>query len=214
MENIYPKHGLISRTYSKKSLIMALIFGSKSKFSMTMSIPSQDKPFYQSTGGKLRVLNPEESWVILEDLALYENKSLNDLRDFAKPVKAIALPQDVLSTSDRLLIELENQVQRLMEAYLAPTQPTQVNKITTPCEICSGPTTFSVAWKTPNKPSLNTHLCVPMKREITILKTNTPYPSRRYGISVPALTKDHRRLKSNTPYPEDSICRIQDMESI
>ncbi|GKD49358.1 MAK10-like protein, partial [Tanacetum coccineum] len=60
-------------------------------------------------------------------------------KDFAKPVKAIALPQDVLSTSDRHLIELENQVQRLMEAHLAPIQPTQVNKITTSCEICSGP---------------------------------------------------------------------------
>ncbi|GJX90649.1 MAK10-like protein [Tanacetum coccineum] len=76
---------------------------------------------------------------ILEDLALYDNESWNDPRDFAKPVKAIALPQDVPSTSDRRLIELENQVQCLMEAHLAPTQPTQVNKITTPCEICSGP---------------------------------------------------------------------------
>ncbi|GJU53333.1 hypothetical protein Tco_1227047 [Tanacetum coccineum] len=28
---------------------------------------------------------------------------------------------------------------------------------------------------------------------ITILKTNMPHPSRRYGISVPALTKDHKR---------------------
>nr|GEU96570.1 MAK10-like protein [Tanacetum cinerariifolium] len=64
---------------------------------------------------------------------------LEDPRDFAKPVKAIALPQDVLSTSDRYLIELENQVQRLMEAHLAPTQPTQLNKITASCEICSGP---------------------------------------------------------------------------
>ncbi|GJT48095.1 hypothetical protein Tco_0974252 [Tanacetum coccineum] len=63
----------------------------------------------------------------------------NDTRDFAKPIKAIALPQDVPSTSDRHLIELENQVQRLMEAHLALTQPTQVNKITTSCEICSGP---------------------------------------------------------------------------
>ncbi|GKD77260.1 hypothetical protein Tco_1339881, partial [Tanacetum coccineum] len=68
-----------------------------------------------------------------------DNESWNDPRDFAKPVKAIALPQDVSSTSDRRLIELENQVQRLMEAHLAPTQPTQVNKITTSCEICSGP---------------------------------------------------------------------------
>ncbi|GJS94193.1 hypothetical protein Tco_0801161 [Tanacetum coccineum] len=50
--------------------------------------------------------------------------------------------------------------------------------------------------------------------KITILKTNTPYPSRSYGVYVPTLTKDHRILKSNTPYPEDSIRRIQDMESI
>ncbi|GJS09173.1 MAK10-like protein [Tanacetum coccineum] len=59
--------------------------------------------------------------------------------EIAKLVKAISLPQDVPSTSDRRLIELENQVQRLMEAHLAPTQLTQVNKITTSCEICSGP---------------------------------------------------------------------------
>ncbi|GJY65517.1 hypothetical protein Tco_0467755 [Tanacetum coccineum] len=93
----------------------------------------------QSTSGKLRDRNAEGSWALLEDLALYDNESWNDPRDFAKPVKAIALPQDVPSTSDRRLIELENQVQRLMEAHLAPTQPTQVNKITTSCEICSGP---------------------------------------------------------------------------
>ncbi|GJR06528.1 hypothetical protein Tco_0529512 [Tanacetum coccineum] len=102
MENLYLKHGLVSRTYYKKSLIMASTFGSKSKSFMTMSIPSQDEPLTN------------------------------------RPV-AISLPQDVPSTSDRRLIELENQVQRLMEAHLAPTQPTQVNKITTSCEICSGP---------------------------------------------------------------------------
>ncbi|GJW35506.1 hypothetical protein Tco_0058426 [Tanacetum coccineum] len=93
----------------------------------------------QSAGGKLRDLNAEESWALLEDLALYDNESWNDPRDFAKPVKAIALPQDVPSTSDHRLIEIKNKVLRLMEAHLAPTQPTQVNKITTTCEICSGP---------------------------------------------------------------------------
>ncbi|GJS52333.1 hypothetical protein Tco_0625695 [Tanacetum coccineum] len=85
----------------------------------------------QSAGGKLHDHNAKESRALLEDLALYDNKSWNDPRDFAKPVKVIALPQDVPSTSDRCLIELENQVQRLMEAHLALTQPTQVNKITT-----------------------------------------------------------------------------------
>ncbi|GJS68932.1 MAK10-like protein [Tanacetum coccineum] len=69
-----------------------------------------------------------ELWLqaILEDLALYDNESWNDPRDFAKPVKAITLPQDGPSTSDRRLIELENQVQRLMDAYLASTQLTQI----------------------------------------------------------------------------------------
>ncbi|GJW69606.1 hypothetical protein Tco_0126523 [Tanacetum coccineum] len=97
----------------QKSLIMASTFGSKSKFFMTMLIPSRDEPLTIRS--------------VLEDQGI----SLNG--------QGIALPQDVPSTSDRCLIKLENQVQRLMEAHLAPTQPTQVNKITTSCEICSGP---------------------------------------------------------------------------
>ncbi|GJU10577.1 hypothetical protein Tco_1132973 [Tanacetum coccineum] len=64
----------------------------------------------QSADGKHRDRNAEESWALLKDLALYDNESWNDPRDFAKPVKAIALPQDVPSTSDRHLIELENHV--------------------------------------------------------------------------------------------------------
>ncbi|GJU42519.1 zinc finger, CCHC-type containing protein [Tanacetum coccineum] len=53
----------------------------------------------QSAGGKLCDLNLEESRAILEDLVLYDNENWNDLRDFAKLIKAIALPQDVPSTS-------------------------------------------------------------------------------------------------------------------
>ncbi|GJZ31230.1 MAK10-like protein [Tanacetum coccineum] len=105
----------------------------------------------QSAGGKLRDRNAEESWALLQDLALYDNESWNDPRDFAKPVKAIALPQDVPSTSDRRLIELKNQVQRLMEAHLAPTQPTQVNKVTTSCKICSGPHDTQYCMKDPKQ---------------------------------------------------------------
>ncbi|GKA67003.1 hypothetical protein Tco_0766811, partial [Tanacetum coccineum] len=87
----------------------------------------------------LRDRNTKESWALLEDLSLYDNESWNDPRDFAKPVKAITLSQDVPSTSDCHLIELENQVQCLMEAHLALTQHTQVKKITTSCESYSGP---------------------------------------------------------------------------
>ncbi|GJT92177.1 MAK10-like protein [Tanacetum coccineum] len=42
--------------------------------------------------GKIRDRNAKESWALLEDLALYDNESWNDPRDFAKSVKAISLP--------------------------------------------------------------------------------------------------------------------------
>ncbi|GJR27455.1 hypothetical protein Tco_1103687 [Tanacetum coccineum] len=93
----------------------------------------------QSAGGKLCDKNTEESLALIEDIALYDNESWNDPGDFAKLVKAISLPHDVLNASDRHLIELENQVQRLMETHLAPKPSVQVNKIASSCEICSGP---------------------------------------------------------------------------
>ncbi|GJR07252.1 MAK10-like protein [Tanacetum coccineum] len=67
------------------------------------------------------------------------NRPVNGPRDFAKSVKAISLPQDVPSTSECRLIELENQVQRLMDNYFAPKQNNHVNKIASSCEICGGP---------------------------------------------------------------------------
>ncbi|GJZ77099.1 hypothetical protein Tco_0641771 [Tanacetum coccineum] len=87
----------------------------------------------------MRDKSTEESWELIEYLILYDNKSWNDPRDLAKPVKAISLPQDVPSISDRRLIELENQVQRLMEAHLTPKPSIQMNKIASSCEICGGP---------------------------------------------------------------------------
>ncbi|GJU67019.1 hypothetical protein Tco_1253278, partial [Tanacetum coccineum] len=109
----------------------------------------------QSVSSKLHDRNAEESWALLEDLALYDNESWNYPRDFAKPVKAISLPQDVLSTFDCRLIELENQVQRLMEAHLAPKQLVQVNKITSSCEICSAPHDAQYFMKHPEQAFVN-----------------------------------------------------------
>ncbi|GJY19793.1 hypothetical protein Tco_0392359 [Tanacetum coccineum] len=66
--------------------------------------PTIRRTIDQSTGGKLRDKSVEESWALLENLALYDN-----------------------------------EIQHLMEAHLAPNLPDQVNKITSSCEICSGP---------------------------------------------------------------------------
>nr|GEW62433.1 MAK10-like protein [Tanacetum cinerariifolium] len=92
----------------------------------------------QFTGGKPRDKNAEESWALIEDFAIYDNESWNNPRDFAKLVKAISLRLDVLNASDRCLIELENQVQCLMEAHLAPKPSIQVNKFASSCVICNG----------------------------------------------------------------------------
>ncbi|GKE34809.1 hypothetical protein Tco_1454131 [Tanacetum coccineum] len=108
-ENLSLKHGLDSRTYSKKSLIVALIFGSKSKSFMTMLLLPQGEP---------SIIRPV---------------------GFRQAGQGNLFASRCPSTSDRRLIELENHVQRLMEAHLAPTQNVQVNKISSSCEICSGP---------------------------------------------------------------------------
>ncbi|GJU92671.1 zf-CCHC domain-containing protein [Tanacetum coccineum] len=59
-----------------------------------------------------------------------DGEVLNELEEYGARIP---------STSSVRLIELENQVQCLMEVHLAPKQPVQVNKITSLCEICSGP---------------------------------------------------------------------------
>ncbi|GJZ40153.1 MAK10-like protein [Tanacetum coccineum] len=71
-------------------------------------------------------------------ITTWEDLTTHFLAQFFPLRRNTKLRNDILITSDRRLIELENQVQRLMEAHLALTQPTQVNKITTLCEICSG----------------------------------------------------------------------------
>ncbi|GJT20558.1 hypothetical protein Tco_0890495 [Tanacetum coccineum] len=101
-------------TYYKNVPRHAHHFGSKSKFFDHVPITVTRSIHCQSNCGKLRDQNAKESWALLEDLTLYDNESLNDPRDFAKSVKEIALPQDVPSTSDRRLMELKNQVQRLI----------------------------------------------------------------------------------------------------
>nr|GEU77950.1 uncharacterized mitochondrial protein AtMg00810-like [Tanacetum cinerariifolium] len=103
----------------------------------------------QSSGGKLRDKYTDESWALIEDLALYDNGSWNVPRDIGKPVKEISLPQDVPNTSDHCLIEFENKVQCLIEAHLAPKLPFQLNKIASSCKICNAPYDIDYCMKIP-----------------------------------------------------------------
>ncbi|GJR37404.1 hypothetical protein Tco_1213088 [Tanacetum coccineum] len=73
----------------------------------------------QSVGGKLCDRNAEESWALLESLSLYDNKSWNDPRDFAKPVKICSGPHDTqycMENSEQAFVEYASS--RTDEAHL------------------------------------------------------------------------------------------------
>ncbi|GKA32149.1 retrovirus-related pol polyprotein from transposon TNT 1-94 [Tanacetum coccineum] len=67
----------------------------------------------QLAGGKLHDRNAKESWALLEDLALYENESWNDPRDFAKPVKEITLPQNFPKIVNQAWVKHSNDLLHL-----------------------------------------------------------------------------------------------------
>ncbi|GKD88749.1 zinc finger, CCHC-type containing protein, partial [Tanacetum coccineum] len=69
----------------------------------------------RAAGGKLCDKNTKESWEIIKNLALYDNESWNDSRDFAKLVKAISLPHDTPKTPDRRILKLEDQISYLLK---------------------------------------------------------------------------------------------------
>ncbi|GJT70775.1 zinc finger, CCHC-type containing protein [Tanacetum coccineum] len=59
-----------------------------------------------AAGGKLRNKNADESWEIIENLALYDHECWDDTKEFVKPVKAISTPQGISKTPNRRLLEL------------------------------------------------------------------------------------------------------------
>ncbi|GKA62198.1 MAK10-like protein [Tanacetum coccineum] len=52
----------------------------------------------RATGGNIRNKNPDESWKIIEKLALYDHEGWNDAKEFIKTIKAISTPQPTSKT--------------------------------------------------------------------------------------------------------------------
>ncbi|GKE91812.1 hypothetical protein Tco_1572907 [Tanacetum coccineum] len=80
MENLYPKHGLISRTYSEESLIMVSNYGFKFKFSTIMSTTPLRRAL---TTIKRLAQYEDEGWndtLIPDEVSLnYENLDIEQL---------------------------------------------------------------------------------------------------------------------------------------
>ncbi|GJT30935.1 retrotransposon protein, putative, ty1-copia subclass [Tanacetum coccineum] len=68
-----------------------------------------------AAGGKLRDKNPNKSWEIIENLALYDHEGWNDSKDHVKPVKAVVVSPNASKTPDQRLLELEDQINFLLK---------------------------------------------------------------------------------------------------
>ncbi|GJZ54611.1 zinc finger, CCHC-type containing protein [Tanacetum coccineum] len=81
----------------------------------------------RTASGKLCNKNADESWEIIENLALYDHEGWNDTKDFVKPVKAISTPQSTSKTPDRRLIELEDQINFLLKGSRLTPRPSSTH---------------------------------------------------------------------------------------
>ncbi|GJY36348.1 zinc finger, CCHC-type containing protein [Tanacetum coccineum] len=81
----------------------------------------------RAAGGKLRDKNADESWEIIENLALYDHEGWNDTKEFVKPVKAISTPQSTSKTPDRRLLELEDQINFLLKGSRPTPRPSSTH---------------------------------------------------------------------------------------
>ncbi|GJU77951.1 zinc finger, CCHC-type containing protein [Tanacetum coccineum] len=77
----------------------------------------------RAAGGKLRDKNIDESWEIIENLALYDHEGWNDKKEFVKPVKAISTPQPTSKMPDQRLLELEDQIKFLLKGSQSTPGP-------------------------------------------------------------------------------------------
>nr|GEX00470.1 ribonuclease H-like domain-containing protein [Tanacetum cinerariifolium]GEX61180.1 ribonuclease H-like domain-containing protein [Tanacetum cinerariifolium] len=113
-ESLSLKHGLVSRTYFKKSLIMASTLASNSIFYDHVSFHLKCE-IDRASGDKHRDKNADESWEITENLTLYDHEGWNDSKDSIKLVKDISTPQSTSKTPDRRLLELEDHINFLLK---------------------------------------------------------------------------------------------------
>nr|GEY74294.1 hypothetical protein [Tanacetum cinerariifolium] len=81
----------------------------------------------RTAGGKIRNKNPDESWEIIENLALYDHEGWNDAKEFVKPVKASSTPQPTSKTHDRRLLELEDRINFLLKGSRSTPRPSSTH---------------------------------------------------------------------------------------
>ncbi|GJU46255.1 MAK10-like protein [Tanacetum coccineum] len=135
----------------------------------------------QSAGGKHRDRNTEESWALLKDLALYDNESWNDPRDFAKPVKAISLPQDVPRLVSNFMASQDTRLSKF-EVDFKQQQCEMTNKIDTVLKAITDRMAGALPSDTVKNPKLN-------------VNSTSPVLSTRMGIGTQQIEEPKQTLE-------------------
>ncbi|GJR29860.1 zinc finger, CCHC-type containing protein [Tanacetum coccineum] len=81
----------------------------------------------RAADNKRRDKNTDESWEIIENLALYDHEGWNDTKEFIKLVKAISTPQSTSKTPDLRLLELEDQINFLLKGSRSTPRPSSTH---------------------------------------------------------------------------------------
>ncbi|GKA63499.1 hypothetical protein Tco_0763105, partial [Tanacetum coccineum] len=140
-----------------------------------------------------------ESWAFLEDLALYDNENWNDPRDIAKPVKEIALPQDVLRLVSEFMASQDARISEF-EVDFKQQQSEMTNKIDTVLKAITDRIASTLPSDTVKNPKLATHSVSSARSYPTM----DPQCSTQIHSSVNAITihpkqqsDSHDRTKEN-----------------
>ncbi|GKB25130.1 MAK10-like protein [Tanacetum coccineum] len=124
-------------------------------------------------GIDLWLQNAEESWALLEDLALYDNESWNDPRDFAKPVKAISLPQDVPRLVSNFMASQDARLSKF-EADFKQQQSEMTNKIDTVLKAIIDQIMGTLPSDTVKNSKLNVNSTSPVSQKV--FQKDKPFP--------------------------------------
>ncbi|GJW08824.1 MAK10-like protein [Tanacetum coccineum] len=118
----------------------------------------------RADGGKLCNKNADESWEIIENLALYDHEGWNDSKEFVKLVKVISTSQTTSKMPDQRLLELKVQINFLLKGSQPTPRPSSTHVPQAYVEAVS------------SNPHPRNQSEPPKKNPFTFPKRTSPYP--------------------------------------
>nr|GEX34795.1 putative reverse transcriptase domain-containing protein [Tanacetum cinerariifolium] len=159
----------------------------------------------KSADGMLHDKNAKESWALLEDLSFYDNKSWNDPRDFAKPIK---MKQEASAQDDKL---------SKFEADFKKQQPEMTNKINIVLKAINDRIMGALLSDTVKNPKLNVNSTTHVLSARSYPTKDPQCPSHIHGSinDITMCSKQPKKSHNDQPQDHDTIteeCKTSEEE--